>query len=127
MTLKPWRAAIEVKVTVLLYLGIAAAWVLIAAILVLAANASPRTFLLPVISLILGSLVAAGILLKMPSSRIAGIVVAVLFGVVHALALLSAQVWWVKVFSGLAFAGYVYAAVLANSMPMRRHLLGVNA
>jgi hypothetical protein len=127
MTVRSWQAAIEVKVTVLLFAGIGLAWTLIVLIPVLAANVTPRTFLLPVTSLVLGGLVAAGILLKMSSSRIAGMVVAVLFGVLHALGLLAAELWWVKVFSGLAFAGYMYAAVLLNSMPLRRHLLGVNA
>jgi hypothetical protein len=127
MKLKSWQAAIEVKVTVLLFVGIGLAWTPIVLIPVLAANACARTFLLPVTSLVLGGLVAAGILLKMSSSRIAGMVVAVLFGVVHALSLLAAELWWVKVSSGLAFAGYMYAAVLLNSMPLRRHLLGVYA
>jgi hypothetical protein len=127
MKRKYWQAAIEVKVAVLLFLGIGLTWTLIVLIPVLAANASGRTFLLPVTSIVLGGLVAAEILLKMPSSRIAGMVVAILFGVVHALGLLAAQLWWVKVFSGIAFACYVYAAVLLNSMPLRRHLLGANA
>jgi hypothetical protein len=125
--LKSWQAAIEVKIVSGLLLGVALAWALIVLIPVLGAHASGRTFILPVSSLVFGVLVVAGLVLKMPSSRIAGIVVAVLFGLLHALGLLSAELWWVKVFSGFAFAGYSYSLVLLNSMPLRRHLLGVAA
>jgi hypothetical protein len=127
MKLKSWQAPIEVKITTCLLLGVGLAWALIVLIPVLGANASTRTFLLPVCSLVLGGLVVAGLLLKMPSSRIAGFIVTALFGLLHAIGLLSAELWWVKVFSGLAFAGYVYSLVLLNSMPLRRHLLGAAA
>jgi len=125
--LKSWQAPIEVKIASGLLLGIALAWILIVLIPVLGADASGRTFILPVSSLVFGVLVVAGMALKMPSSRIAGFVVTVLFGLLHALGLLSAELWWVKVFSGLAFAGYIYTMVLLNSMPVRRHVLGVAA
>jgi hypothetical protein len=127
MKLKSWQAPIEVKITTCLLLGVGLAWALIVLIPVLGANASTRTFLLPVCSLVLGGLVVAGLVLKMPSSRIAGFIVTALFGLLHAIGLLSAELWWVKVFSGLAFAGYVYSLVLLNSMPLRRHLLGAAA
>jgi hypothetical protein len=127
MKLKSWQAPIEVKITTCLLLGVGLAWGLIVLIPVLGANASARTFLLPVCSLVLGGLVVAGLVLKMPSSRIAGFIVTALFGLLHAIGLLSAELWWVKVFSGLAFAGYVYSLVLLNSMPLRRHLLGAAA
>jgi hypothetical protein len=127
MKLKSWQAPIEVKITTCLLLGVGLAWGLIVLIPVLGANASTRTFLLPVCSLVLGGLVVAGLVLKMPSSRIAGFIVTALFGLLHAIGLLSAELWWVKVFSGLAFAGYVYSLVLLNSMPLRRHLLGAAA
>ena len=127
MRLKSWQAPIEVKITTCLLLGVGLAWGLIVLIPVLGANASTRTFLLPVCSLVLGGLVVAGLVLKMPSSRIAGFIVTALFALLHAIGLLSAELWWVKVFSGLAFAGYVYSLVLLNSMPLRRHLLGAAA
>ncbi|WP_370943078.1 hypothetical protein AB5J62_28905 [Amycolatopsis sp. cg5] len=121
------NAMIEVKIVVGLFLGIALAWTLLIAFEVLFVDARPLSFLVPVASLILGGLVVAGMALRMPSSRIAGFVVAGLFGLLHALFMLGAQLWWVKVFSGLAFAGYMYAAVLLNSMPVRRFVLGAKA
>jgi hypothetical protein len=125
--LKTWQAPIEVKIAASLLLAVALAWVLVVLIPVLGAHASTRTFILPVISLVLGVLVVAGLALKMPSARIAGFIVTVLFGLLHALGLLSAELWWVKLFSGLAFAGYIYALVMLNSMPLRRYLLGAAA
>ncbi|MDT7727740.1 MAG: hypothetical protein QOI21_4316 [Actinomycetota bacterium] len=127
MKLKTWQAPAEVKVASGLLLGIALAWILVVLIPVLGAGASTRTFILPVISLVLGALVVAGLVLKMPSARIAGFGVTVLLGLLHALGLLSAELWWVKLFSGLAFAGYIYALVMLNSMPLRRYLLGAAA
>lgn len=118
---------IEVKIVVALFLGIALAWTLLIAFEVIFVGARPLAFLVPVASLVLGGLVAGGVALRMPSSRIAGFVVAGLFGLLHAFFLLGAELWWVKVFSGLAFAGYMYAAVLLNSMPVRRFVLGEKA
>jgi hypothetical protein len=125
--LKTWKVPAEVKIASGLLLGIAVAWILVVLIPVLDAGASNRTFILPVISLVLGGLVVAGLVLKMPSARIAGFGVTVLLGLLHALGLLSAELWWVKLFSGLAFAGYIYALVMLNSMPLRRYLLGAAA
>ncbi len=120
-----WKAATEVKVVSALLIGLGLAWVGLAGILMLAPYSSARSFLLPVTALILGGLVVAGLVLKMPSARFAGFAVTFLFALLHALFLLAAELIWVKIFSGFVFAGYVYAAVLLNSMPVKRHLLGV--
>ena len=125
--MKRWNAAIEVKVTAALLLGLPLAWALLDLIPVLSAGSSLRIFTLPAFGLVLGGLVVTGMALKMPSSRIAGLVVAGLFALLHAFLLLAAELWWNKLFSGLSFAGYGYSFVLLNSMPLRRHLLGAEA
>lgn len=119
-----WKAAVEVKVVSALLIGLGLAWVGLAGFLMLAPYSSARSFLLPVTAVILGGLVVAGLVLKMPSARFAGFAVAFLFALLHALFLLAAELIWVKIFSGIVFAGYVYTAVLLNSMPVKRHVLG---
>ncbi len=119
-----WEASAEVKVVSALLLGLGLAYVVVAGFLMLAPYSTARSFLLPVTAVVLGGLVVAGLVLKMPSARFAGFVVSFLFGLLHALLLLAAELFWVKIASGLMFAGYIYAAVLLNSMPVKRHLLG---
>lgn len=121
---RKWKAAVEVKVVSALLIGLGLAWVGLAGLLMLAPYSSARSFLLPVTAVILGGLVVAGLVLKMPSARFAGFAVTFLFALLHALFLLAAELVWVKIFSGIVFAGYVYAAVLLNSMPVKRHVLG---
>jgi hypothetical protein len=122
-----WRAPVEVKVVAGLLLGVAVLWIALVVLMVTAADASGRTFLVPSTSLVLGALVVGGLVLRMPSSRFAGLGVVLLSALLHAFLLLGAQLWWVKVFSAAAFAAYVYSGVLLNSMPLRRHLHGANA
>ncbi|MEC3980049.1 hypothetical protein [Amycolatopsis sp. H20-H5] len=124
---KAWKAPIEVKIVSAMLLGIALVWGLVWLIPVIGAGASTRTFLLPVTALVLGGLVVAGLALKMPSSRLAGFVVTVVFALLHAFILLGAELWFIKVASGLAFFAYGYSFVLLNSMPLKRHVLGVKA
>ena len=118
------RAAVEVKVTAALLLGLGLAYLLLGIIIVSTSEASPRTLLLPAASVILGGLVAGGLALRMPSSRFLGFGVAALFALLHAFLLLAGTVIWFKIFSGLLAAGYVYTVVLFNSGPMRRYLYG---
>ncbi|WP_340687680.1 hypothetical protein LCL61_16830 [Amycolatopsis coloradensis] len=124
MILAKWKASTEVKVVCALLLGLALAYIAMAAILMFAPYSTARTFLLPGTSLVLGGLVVAGLVLKMSSARFAGFGVSFLFGLLHALSMLAAELFWVKIVSGLLFAGYIYTAVLLNSMPVKRHLLG---
>ncbi|WET77518.1 hypothetical protein P3102_25985 [Amycolatopsis sp. QT-25] len=119
-----WKAATEVKVVCALLLGLPLAYLALAGILMFAPYSSARTFLLPGTSLVLGGLVVAGLVLRMSSARFAGFGVSFLFALLHALSLLAAELFWVKIVSGILFAGYVYTAVLLNSMPVKRHLLG---
>lgn len=119
-----WNVAVEVKVTAALFPGVALLYVLLGVIMVTTSGASPRSLLLPVLSLLLGGLVTGGLALRMPSSRFFGFGVGALLALLHVIVLLAAALWWVKIFSGLAAAGYVYAVVLLNSMPVRRYLLG---
>ncbi|KZB85704.1 hypothetical protein [Amycolatopsis regifaucium] len=119
-----WKAATEVKVVCALLLGLGLAYVAMAGILMLAPYSSARTFLLPGTSLLLGGLVVAGLVLRMSSARFAGFGVSFLFALLHALSMLAAELFWVKIVSGILFAGYIYAAVLLNSMPVKRYLLG---
>ncbi|GAA5159797.1 MULTISPECIES: hypothetical protein [Amycolatopsis] len=115
---------LEVKVTVGLLLGLGLAYLVLGIVIVTTSEASPRTLLLPVASVVLGGLVAGGLVLRMPSARFFGFAVTALLALLHAFLLLASAVLWFKVFSGLLAAGYVYAWVLLNSAPVRRHLLG---
>ena len=94
---------------------------------VLGAGSGLEIYRMPALALILGGVVTTGLVLKMGSSRIGGLVVVVVFALLHAFLLLGAALWWNKLFSGLSFAGYGYAFVLLNSMPLKRHILGVRA
>ncbi|MFC3455842.1 hypothetical protein [Amycolatopsis speibonae] len=119
-----WKASTEVKVVCAMLLGLGAAYVGMAAILMFAPYSTARTFLLPGTSVVLGGLVVAGLVLRMRSARFAGFGVSFLFALLHALSMLAAELFWVKIVSGILFAGYIYTAVLLNSMPVKRHLLG---
>ncbi|MEV7094680.1 hypothetical protein AB0M80_17775 [Amycolatopsis sp. NPDC051045] len=125
--MKSWRAPVEVKVTAVLLVGLPIAWALLDLIPVLGAGAGPAIYRMPALALILGAVVTAGLVLKHGSARIGGLVVVVVFALLHAFLLIGAELWWNKLFSGLSFAGYGYAFVLLNSMPLKRHILGVRA
>jgi hypothetical protein len=122
--LSSWRVAVEVKVAVGLLCGLGLAYLLLGVVIVTTSEASPRTLLLPVASVVLGALVAGGLALRMPSSRLLGFGVVALLALLHAFLLLASAVLWFKLFSGLLAAGYIYAGVLLNSGPLRRYLLG---
>ncbi|MFK0247360.1 hypothetical protein ACIQUM_21930 [Amycolatopsis azurea] len=124
MIMAKWKVSTEVKVVCALLLGLGLAYVGMAVILMFAPYSSPRTFLLPGTAVVLGGLVVAGLVLKMRSARFAGFGVSFLFALLHALSMLAAELFWVKIVSGILFAGYIYTAVLLNSMPVKRHLLG---
>ncbi|GHG13142.1 MULTISPECIES: hypothetical protein [Amycolatopsis] len=110
-----------------LLVGLPVAWALLDLVPVLSAGAGLAIYRMPALALILGGVVTTGLVLKMGSARIGGLVVAVLFALLHAFLLLGAELWFNKLFSGLSFAGYGYAFVLLNSMPLKRHILGANA
>ena len=122
--MKSWQAPVEVKVTAVLLLGLPVAWALLDLIPVLGAGSGLEIYRLPAPALILGGVVPTGLVLKMGSARIGGLVVTVVFALLHAFLLLAAALWWNKLFSGLSFAGYGYAFVLLNSMPLKRHIVG---
>jgi hypothetical protein len=124
---KRWQAPVEVKVTAGLLAGLPVAWALLDLIPVLGAGADLAIYRMPALALILGAVVTAGLVLKHGSARIGGLVVVVVFALLHAFLLIGAELWWNKLFSGLSFAGYGYAFVLLNSMPLKRHILGVRA
>ena len=125
--MKSWQAPAEVKVTAALLVGLPVAWALLDLIPVISAGSSLVIYRMPALALILGGVVTTGLVLKMGSARIGGLVVSVVFALLHAFLLLGAALWWNKLFSGLSFAGYGYAFVLLNSMPLKRHILGVRA
>lgn len=119
--------ALEVKLAMALLVGLGLAYLVLGIVIVSTSDASPRTLLLPVASVVLGGLVAGGLALRMPSSRFFGFVVAALLGLLHAFLLLAGSVLWFKIFSAVLAAGYIYAWVLLNSAPVRRFLLGDGA
>ncbi|MDT7803218.1 MAG: hypothetical protein QOI78_6651 [Actinomycetota bacterium] len=125
--MKSWRAPAEVKVAAALLVGLPVAWALLDLIPVLSAGSSLDIYRVPALALILGGVVTTGLAVKMGSARIGGLVVTVVFALLHAFLLLGAELWFNKLFSGLSFAGYGYAFVLLNSMPLKRYLLGVEA
>ncbi|MFJ1764000.1 hypothetical protein ACIOD2_27045 [Amycolatopsis sp. NPDC088138] len=125
--MKSWQAPVEVKVVAALLIGLPVAWALLDLIPVLSAGSSLSIYRVPALALILGGVVTTGLAVKMGSSRIAGLIITVVFALLHAFLLLGAELWFNKLFSGLSFAGYGYAFVLLNSMPLKRYLLGVDA
>ena len=125
--MKSWQAPAEVKVVAALLVGLPVAWALLDLIPVLSAGSSLSIYRVPALALILGGVVTTGLAVKMGSSRIAGLIITVVFALLHAFLLLGAELWFNKLFSGLSFAGYGYAFVLLNSMPLKRYLLGVDA
>ncbi|MEQ0564741.1 hypothetical protein ABJI51_37175 [Amycolatopsis sp. NEAU-NG30] len=125
--MRSWQAPVEVKVVAGLLAGLPVAWALLDLIPVLGAGAGLAIYRMPALALLLGGVVTTGLVLKLGSARIGGLVVTVGFALLHAFLLLGAELWWVKLFSGLSFAGYGYAFVLLNSMPLKRHLLGAQA
>jgi len=124
---KSWEAPVEVKIVAGLLVGLPVAWALLDLIPVIGAGSGLEIYRVPALALILGGVVTTGLVLKMGSARIGGLVVSVVFALLHAFLLLGAALWWNKLFSGLSFAGYGYAFVLLNSMPLKRHLLGAQA
>jgi hypothetical protein len=125
--MRTWHAPAEVKVVAGLLVGLPLAWALLDLIPVLSAGSSLVIYRMPALALILGGVVTTGLVLKLGSSRIGGLTVTVVFALLHAFLLLGAALWWNKLFSGLSFAGYGYAFVLLNSMPLKRHILGAQA
>ncbi|MFG1647237.1 hypothetical protein ACGFMK_43745 [Amycolatopsis sp. NPDC049252] len=125
--MKSWQAPVEVKVVAGLLVGLPVAWALLDLIPVLSAGSSLNIYRVPALALILGGVVTTGLAVKRGSARIAGLIVTVVFALLHAFLLLGAELWFNKLFSGLSFAGYGYAFVLLNSMPLKRYLLGVDA
>ncbi|KAA9152913.1 hypothetical protein FPZ12_035980 [Amycolatopsis acidicola] len=124
MKLSSWRVAVEVKLAIALLVGLGLAYLVLCVVIVTTSDASPRTLITPVASVLLGGLVAGGLALKMPSSRILGFVVAALLGLLHAFLLLAGSVLLLKLFSAVLAIGYIYTWVLLNSGPVRRYLLG---
>jgi hypothetical protein len=125
--MRSWPAPVEVKVVAGLLIGLPVAWALLDLIPVLSAGAGLAIYRMPALALILGGVVTTGLVLKMGSARVGGLVVTVVFALLHAFLLLGAALWFNKLFSGLSFAGYGYAFVLLNSMPLKRHILGAEA
>jgi hypothetical protein len=125
--MKTWRSPAEVKVVAALLVGLPVAWALLDLIPVLGAGSGLAIYRMPALALILGGVVTTGLVLKLGSARVGGLVVTVVFALLHAFLLLGAALWWNKLFSGLSFAGYGYAFVLLNSMPLKRYLLGAEA
>ena len=125
--MKSWQAPVEVKVTAALLVGLPLAWALLDLVPVLGAGSGLEIFRIPALGLILGGVVTTGLVVKLGSARIGGLVITVVFALLHAFVLLGAALWWNKLFSGLSFLGYGYAFVLFNSMPLKRHILGVRA
>ncbi len=116
--------AIEVKLAMAMMVGLGLAYLALGIVIVTTSDASPRTLLLPVASVVLGGLVAGGLALRMPSSRFFGFAVAAVLGLLHAFLLLAGAVLWFKLFSAVLAIGYIYSWVLLNSGPVRRYLLG---
>ncbi|OZM70475.1 hypothetical protein CFN78_25280 [Amycolatopsis antarctica] len=117
----------EVKIVCALLPGVGLAYVLLATIILLTSEASPRTLMVPLTTLLLGAIVAAGVARGMPFARLAGFAIVVIFGILHAFFLAAAATVVIKIFSILAAAGYIYSGVLLNSMPLRRFVLGAKA
>lgn len=115
-------APLEIRLASALIGGIGAAFALIALLRLLAGAASANGTVTPVLSAVLGGAVAWGLLAGRPAARVTGLVVLVLFGLLHALIAVSSGPWWIRVFSALAAAGYLYSGVLLGTRPAREYL-----
>ncbi|UJW36198.1 hypothetical protein L3Q67_21800 [Saccharothrix sp. AJ9571] len=122
------RAALEVKVITGLLLGIAVVHIVLSLVLLSAPGSTVRVLFVPVTSLILGAIVAGGLAApdRFPRyarfSRYIGYAVVGIMALQHAFGMLAGALWWLRIFFGLAAAGYIYAGVLLSSRPVLRHV-----
>ncbi|MBN6041696.1 hypothetical protein [Amycolatopsis sp. 195334CR] len=123
-----WTAPLEVKVITGLLVGIALVHILISLILLSAPGSTVRVLFVPVTALVLGAIVAGGLAVpgRFPRfsqfSRYIGYAVIAIMALQHAFGMLAGTLWWLRIFFGLAAAGYIYAGVLLSSRPVLRHV-----
>ncbi|QFU87742.1 hypothetical protein [Amycolatopsis sp. YIM 10] len=123
-----WTAPLEVKVITGLLVGIAVVHILISLVLLSAPGSTIRVLFVPVTALVLGAVVAAGLAVpgRFPRfsqfSRYIGYAVIAIMALQHAFGMLAGTLWWLRIFFGLAAAGYIYAGVLLSSRPVLRHV-----
>lgn len=123
-----WTAPLEVKVITGLLVGIALVHILISLVLLSAPGSTVRVLFVPVTALVLGGIVAAGLAVpgRFPRfsqfSRYIGYAVIGIMALQHAFGMLAGTLWWLRIFFGLAAAGYIYAGVLLSSRPVLRHV-----
>jgi hypothetical protein len=78
----------------------------------------------PVVLVALELPVAAGLLVGVRASRVAGMVVVALAALLDLLIALGGGLWWTRVVSGALAAAHGYVFVLLNTAPARRYLGG---
>lgn len=113
----------EITVAAGLIGGIGIAFALLAIVRVLG-TAAVTSAVTPIVSAVFGAVVAVGLLSGKAIARIGGFAVLVLFAMLHTLIAVADAPWWIRVFSALAAAGYVYAGVLLSTGPAREFLGG---
>ncbi|WP_132120030.1 hypothetical protein [Actinocrispum wychmicini] len=80
------------------------------------------TLKLPVGAAILAAAVCVGLVVRLRFVRVIAIGAVFVLAVVHLLIAMSDGPWWVRLVSGVLTAGYVYCAVLLNTLPARQYL-----
>lgn len=78
-------------------------------------------FLLPVLQLTIAIGIAGGLVLGKRLARISGLVLALLFALLHLSVALQAFPLWVRIVSGLIAVSQIYVAVLLNTRPALEH------
>jgi hypothetical protein len=84
-------------------------------------SADENLFLVPVLQLAIGLGVAGGLWLGKRAARLSGLVLALLFALLHLSVALQGFALWVRIVSGLIAATQIYVAVLLNTRPALEH------
>lgn len=108
------RAPLEVRLAAALLAGSALLF-LLTALLRLLDEGGTGWLQLPLLQLAVAIGVAGGVLTGVRLARLAGIVIALLGGLLHMVLALQPAPWWARVVSGLVALVLVYVAVLLNT------------
>ena len=110
------RAPVELRLAAALMTGSALLFLLTALARMLGEDGG-GWLQLPLLQLAVAIGVAGGVLTGFRLARLAGIVVALLGGLLHMVLALQPAPWWARVVSGLLAIVHIYVAVLLNTKP----------
>lgn len=114
-------APVEIRLAAGLLVGGSVLFVLGALLRIPEVGSSEGLFLLPLLQLALFIGIGGGLLLGKRLARISGVILALLFALLHLSVALQGLAIWVRVLGGVIAAGLIYAAVLLNTRPALEH------